>query len=300
MNGALLAAASAAITGASGQDFKAIEAVTAGGGSIHASYVLSDGKRRYFAKFNSLDQRDNFAAEAAGLGLLEATSTLRVPGVICLGDTADSAFLVLEYLALKPGDGTRLATLGHALAALHRVRPPAQSKGFGLDRDNTIGATPQPNGWRADWVEFLRERRLQFQLELAAANGHRGELQKSGGRLLEKMGRLFDGYLPQPSLLHGDLWPGNAAWLADGAPVVFDPAAYFGDREAELAMAELFGGFGVQFHAAYNESWPLDPGYRVRRRLYQLYHLLNHLNLFGQGYLAQVQRTIGELNAELS
>jgi protein-ribulosamine 3-kinase len=300
MNAALLAAASAAITHASGKNFQATEAVAASGGSIHASYVLIDGERRYFAKFNGLDQRDNFAAEAVGLGLIEATGTLRVPGVICRGETPDSAFLVLDYLALEPGDGTRLARLGHALAALHRVRSPAPTCGFGLDRDNYIGATPQPNGWRADWVDFLRERRLQFQLGLAAANGHRGELQKSGGRLLEKMGRLFDGYLPQPSLLHGDLWPGNAAWLAGGAPVVFDPAAYFGDREAELAMAELFGGFGMQFYAAYNESWPLDPGYSVRRRLYQLYHLLNHLNLFGQGYLGEVQRTIAELNAELS
>ena len=165
------------------------------------------------------------------------------------------------------------------LAAAHREAGPR----FGWSRDNYIGSTPQANGWCDDWAEFWRERRLRPQLELAARKGF-------------NLGRIdpvpvLQNHKPQPALLHGDLWSGNAGFTADG-PVVLDPAVYYGDREADLAMTELFGGFPREFYDAYNKAWPLESGYPRRKHLYNLYHLLNHLNLFGGGYLAQVKATL--------
>jgi len=166
------------------------------------------------------------------------------------------------------------------LAALHR----RQAARFGWARDNTIGATPQANGWCESWTMFWRERRLAPQLALAARNGYRIDV--------PPVWRLLEGHEPAPSLLHGDLWSGNAGFLPDGAPVLFDPAVYYGDREADLAMTELFGGFPGEFYCAYNAAWPLASGYQQRKPLYNLYHLLNHLNLFGGGYLTQVRAAL--------
>jgi len=173
------------------------------------------------------------------------------------------------------------------LAAAHRKAGPR----FGWPRDNYIGATPQENAPCAGWAEFWRHRRLEPQLALANRNGYRVEA--------PPVWRLLEGHEPVASLLHGDLWSGNAGFLADGAPVVFDPAVYYGDREADLAMTELFGGFAEEFYAAYSEAWPLDEGYKLRKQLYNLYHLLNHLNLFGGGYLGQVRATLGLLGRAL-
>jgi fructosamine-3-kinase len=169
---------------------------------------------------------------------------------------------------------------------------------FGWDRDNTIGSTPQHNAPCGEWVTFWREHRLGFQLDLAARQGYGGRLQKLGERLLADLTGLID-HDPRPSLLHGDLWGGNIGYDREGNPVIFDPAVYYGDREADLAMTELFGGFGSGFYAAYEEAWPLDPGYSVRKTLYNLYHILNHLNLFGSGYLGQAQTMTERLLAEL-
>ena len=171
------------------------------------------------------------------------------------------------------------------LASVHRH----QADRFGWQRDNYIGSTPQQNGWRESWIAFWRERRLEPQIALARANGYRIEV--------PPVWRLLEGHEPAPSLLHGDLWSGNAAFLPDGAPVLFDPAVYYGDREADLAMTELFGGFPREFYSSYRKIYPLDAGYEKRKHLYNLYHLLNHLNLFGSGYLGQVERTLGLLHA---
>lgn len=188
-----------------------------------------------------------------------------------------------------------MEVLGHQLAALHRQPRPY----FGWHRDNAIGSTPQLNGRHDDWIEFWRERRLGFQLDLAGRNGHCGSLQRQGEQLRARLAGLFEGYRPTPALLHGDLWSGNAASIADGQPVIFDPAVYYGDREADLAMTELFGGFPERFYAAYREALPLEAGYASRRTLYNLYHALNHLNLFGSGYRAQAEGMIAQLLAEL-
>jgi fructosamine-3-kinase len=186
------------------------------------------------------------------------------------------------------------ARLGERLAVQHRRIADA----FGWHRDNTIGSTPQPNPPTPRWVDFLRSARLGYQLQLAMDAGYGRNLADRGSRLLDALGGYFAGYSPFPSLLHGDLWSGNAGFCLDGEPVIFDPAVYYGDREADVAMTELFGGFGSAFHAAYRGAWPLDPGYATRKRLYNLYHLLNHLNLFGSTYLARCQSEIDWLLAQ--
>lgn len=166
---------------------------------------------------------------------------------------------------------------------------------YGYVQDNFIGTTPQPNSWKDNWVDFWREQRLGFQLRLAQENGYGGRLQHLGQKLLDALPAFFAGYTPQPSLLHGDLWSGNHSFLADGTPAVFDPAAYYGDREADLAMTELFGGYPADFYAAYRAAYPLDTGYAVRRDLYNLYHILNHANLFGGGYVRQAEQMMQRL-----
>ena len=278
---------------ATGAPFGPGQAQALGGGCINAAYRFADGARSYFVKLNEADLLEMFEAEAEGLRELAQTGTVRVPEPLCWGVAAGQAYIVMEYLEL--GGSADMATFGRQLAAMHR----ATQERFGWHRDNTIGSTPQPNTPDADWVRFWRERRLGFQLDLAARHGHRGALQRKGGALMERFPALFTDHTPEPSLLHGDLWSGNYAALRDGTPVILDPATYYGDREADLAMTELFGSFGARFYAAYNEAWPLDAGYAVRKTFYNLYHVLNHLNLFGGGYGGQAERMMDRLLAEL-
>ncbi len=181
--------------------------------------------------------------------------------------------------------------LGQALAAMHHCC----HRRFGFDCDNTIGSTPQRNSYSDDWVEFWRLQRLEFQLQLAQRNGFDAGLIDAGQRLAESLDDFFIDYRPRASLLHGDLWGGNQAADAAGNPVIYDPACYYGDHEADLAMMQLFGNPGERFFAAYRERFPIDPGYRRRRDLYNLYHVLNHANLFGAGYGAQAGRMIERL-----
>lgn len=263
-----------------------------GGGCINAAQRIRYGDADYFVKTNSAHCLDMFAAEAAGLATLRQCKALRVPAPVCYGHDTQSAWLVMEYLPL--GGRGNDAALGAGLAAMHRI---TQDR-YGWVRDNTIGSTPQINTPSDNWVDFWREQRLRFQLELAARNGHVGRLQSQGEQLLDSFHHLFNDYTPQASLLHGDLWGGNHAWTQSGEPVIFDPAVYFGDRETDMAMTGLFGGFGAAFYAAYDHAWPLDAGYGKRKTLYNLYHILNHLNLFGGGYRVQAQGMIDSLLAE--
>jgi len=246
-------------------------------------------KVRYFAKLNSADKAEMFIAECDGLAALAATRTIRVPGVISQGIADQHAFIVLEYFDLyRHGDHALLAV---QLAELHRIRA-AQ---FGWIRDNTLSLTPQHNTCSPDWLSFWREQRLRFQLELAARNGYRGKVQELGRRVIDALPDLFAGYEPAASLLHGDLWGGNYAFLADGTPIIFDPAPYFGDRETDIAMTELFGGFDAAFYEAYHAAYPLDAGYDKRKNLYNLYHILNHCNLVGSSYLHQAEMMMHEI-----
>ena len=287
------AAVEAAITAATGENFHITASRSMGGGCINQAYAIEGNGRRYFIKTNRSTLADMFEAEALGLAELEAAQALRVPHPVTTGVAAGEAFLVLEFLELG-GQGDS-AKMGRGLAQQHRKT----ADKFGWQRDNTIGSTPQINSWASDWLAFLRENRLGFQLKLAAENGYGGKLQQPGEKLLARVGEFFPGYRPMPSLLHGDLWGGNAGFTVSGDPVVFDPAVYYGDREADLAMTELFGGFGANFYAAYREEWPLDPGYATRKTLYNLYHILNHANLFGGGYASQAEAMIKRLLSEL-
>ena len=255
-----------------------------GGGSINRSYrITGHGGRRYFLKINDRSTLSAFEAERDALQELQCAHAVRVPEVIDCGVAGQSAFLLLENLELQHKSAVAAACLGERLASQHR----RTSEAFGWSRDNYIGSNPQVNQWAPDWVTFFRDRRLGFQLDLAARRGYGSTLEDRGAAVLERIDMFFESYWPQPALLHGDLWGGNWGAATGNEPVIFDPAVYYGDREADLAMTLLFGGFSPEFYTAYREAWPLDPGFEQRRDLYNLYHVLNHLNMFGSGYLQQ-------------
>lgn len=282
-----------------GLPFSAATPRSIGGGCINSGYVLTNGQQSYFVKLNQATQIAMFEAEAAGLDEMAASHTIRVPKPICWGTANGSAYLVQEWLELGRGGSSAWAEMGRKLAAMHQWVPPQSSSGqesstiaFGWHRNNTIGSTPQMNPWTLDWTEFWAKHRIGYQVQLAHRHG--GHFPK-GDRLLSAIPQLLDGHHPQPSLVHGDLWSGNAATTKAGEPVIFDPATYYGDREVDLAMTELFGGFPSEFYQGYNEVFPVDSGYQQRKVLYNLYHILNHFNLFGGSYASQANRMIDQL-----
>ena len=247
---------------------------------------LSDGSS-WFVKRSSRLPRDTFSAEADGLAALAAGPGPRVPRVVAVGDEkADEGFVIMEWIEQGRRRLDFDAVLGRQLAELHRRR---LGDRYGFERDNYIGSTPQPNTWTHSWHEFFRVHRLGYQVRLAAS---RGLVDANLAQGLDSLSARLESLLPvpeHPALLHGDLWGGNCLVGPEGEPVVIDPAVYFGHREADLAMTELFGGYGVGFLQAYEETWPLETGFADRVDLYNLYHLLNHANLFGGGYIARVR-----------
>jgi fructosamine-3-kinase len=267
-----------------------------GGGSISRTVVARSGDTRWFVKLDSAERHAMFVAEADGLSALAACPALRVPRVVADGVSGRQAYLVMEYLQLRPIHERRAASsAGHALAALHRIT----GTEFGWPRANFIGSTPQLNAGERTWPLFFARQRLLPQLALAARQRHPARLVADGERLAERLPALFVDYRPAISLVHGDLWHGNAALDETQTLALFDPAVYYGDRETDLAMSELFGGFPASFYAAYRDAWPLADGYEQRKTLYNLYHILNHLNLFGGAYRHQAERMIGQLLAEI-
>jgi|HubBroStandDraft_1064217.scaffolds.fasta_scaffold01106_11 protein-ribulosamine 3-kinase len=265
------------------------------GGSINECYRWPGADGVLFVKVAPRATLADFEAEAAGLAALRATRAVRVPRVLALGHSDDAAFLALEWITAGARTPDCERRLGKALAALHAVSAPR----FGWMRDNCVGRTPQANAWADDWTEFFRERRLRPQLTRAVAAGHAALLEAAGQRLLESLHLLLADHRPPASLLHGDLWGGN--WLAseDMEPVLFDVAVYYGDRETDLAMTRLFGGFGNAFYAAYEAVMPCAAGEPMRRDIYNLYHVLNHANLFGGGYARQARESIDRLLAQV-
>lgn len=263
------------------------------GGDINRAGVLECGGRQFFVKFNRPERKAMFDAERLGLEAIRDSGAIRAPRVFLTGSDSRCAYIVMEYIEMSAAaDSARMA---QALAAMHGCVQPE----FGFRCDNTIGSTPQSNRWTRDWVEFWREQRLGLQLELARRNGLAAETIDAGLRLSQRLPQFFSHYRPQASLLHGDLWSGNQGADASGEPVIYDPACYFGDHEADLAMMELFGSPGERFFAVYNEHFPIDADYGLRRDLYNLYHVLNHANLFGGGYAAQARRMTERLLAKL-
>jgi fructosamine-3-kinase len=281
---------------ATGIPFRVGNSRSVSGGSINDAFHISDVQRHYFVKLNQASKIGMFEAEALGLQALAASRSIRTPEVIGWGIADNRSYIILEWVDLGHG-GNRSASgwneMGCQLAHLHRaVDTFARSPGFGWDQNNTIGSTPQLNPWTHDWATFFAESRLGYQIQLAEG---RGVNFPHSEQLLAAVPDLL-GHCPTPSLVHGDLWSGNAGFSAEGEPVIFDPAVYWGDREVDIAMTELFGGFPSSFYAGYQAIWPLAAGYETRKVLYNLYHILNHFNLFGSGgYRAQAQQMMAQI-----
>jgi fructosamine-3-kinase len=297
---------------ATGKTFEINQRRSVSGGCINQGYAVSGDTGTYFVKLNKADKVQMFEAEALGLKQMLETDTILVPKAICVGTALEYAYIVLEWLELGSDNNTQAwEAMGCQLAAMHRWHPKAttvplplqisappnsrleggDTRRFGWDLNNTIGSTPQINTWTSDWVEFFAQYRLGYQFQLARRRGGQFPLQE---RLLAAVPKILN-HQPQPSLVHGDLWGGNAAITKSREPVIFDPAAYIGDREVDIAMTELFGGFPAAFYRGYNEVWALEEGYKQRKTVYNLYHILNHFNLFGGGYGSQANRMIEEI-----
>lgn len=256
-----------------------------GGGCINdARCVTTSSGPRLFLKLNSSTPSDMFQREAEGLEALSVDGGPRVPKPYLVGEE----FLLLEYLSPSPPAKKYWETLGQRLAQLHATTQPR----FGFAHDNYLGSTPQPNPWDENGFHFFAEQRLVYQGKLARAHGRLSQVRLPQ---IEKLAARLSELVPeQPaSLLHGDLWSGNVIAGPDGEACLIDPAAYYGWAEADLAMTALFGGFPESFYAAYVAARPLAPGYRSRFEIYNLYHLLNHLNLFGSSYLGSVEQVLG-------
>ena len=278
-----------AISESTGCTFRNCSSSFIGGGCINqTSMITGEDGREYFIKKNQSSFLPFFEAEAQALTEISKTETARVPGVIAHGMDNRQAFLVLEYIEEGRNSSNGQVNLGTQLARLHRVSQPY----FGWSTDNCIGATPQPNPRSDNWPAFYRDHRLAHQFDLAANKGRKFE---GAQKLLDSIESFFSPYTPHPSLLHGDLWGGNAGYDIEGEPFIFDPASYYGDREADLAFTYMFGGFSSAFYDAYEKEYPVDSGFRQRRTLYNLYHELNHFNLFGGGYANSAQSSINEL-----
>ncbi len=275
MNSAIQAAVESSI------DSEILHVTPVGGGCINSSFriELSNGQRA-FVKYNDREMTHFFESEIDGLSRIHQSGAIRVPCVLGAGSVDGVPFLVLEWIEQGKRKHGFSNLFARQLADLHRE----SSEQFGFERDGLIGATVQPNPKGHDWVEFWAENRFGYQLRLAYENGFTDkDFQSRGEKLISKLGQLIKTN-ESPALIHGDLWSGNYFCDQDGSPVVFDPAVYFAHREAEFGMTTLFGGFEASFYEAYSEAWPMEDGYEQRIEIYRLYHLLNHLNLFGRSY----------------
>lgn len=266
------------------------------GGCINQAWKATDSSGEYwFIKENSLDLLAMFEAEYLGLEEILQSQTIRVPKPICVGNTDSFSYLVLEYIPLQSSVNHQMT--GQQLAAMHQITD--DNKQFGWSRNNTIGSTPQLNQQNDNWGNFWKQQRLLPQLSLAQKKGYAHSAYDAGLKLADSL-EVFFQHNPSPSLLHGDLWGGNCATDTENNPVIFDPALYYGDRETDIAMTELFGGFNQTFYDAYNNVYPLDSAYKTRKTLYNLYHILNHYNLFGGGYASQAESMTKQLLSEIS
>jgi fructosamine-3-kinase len=282
----------AQIAQATGKHFEILDRSSIDGGCINQVYLISNKIDRYLVKLNQSSLVEMFAAEAKGLLEIAATETIKVPTPICWGVSKDCSYLAIEYLDLTTSVNPQSWTeMGRNLAKMHRYQISTRSQ-FGWHINNTIGLTPQVNTWENDWATFFTNHRIGYQIQLAQSKG--GNFPKAD-RLIAKIPDLLANYRPKPSLVHGDLWSGNASFTTTGIPVIFDPATYWGDREVDVAMAALFGGFPNAFYQGYNDIYPLDPDYSIRKTLYDLYHIINHYNLFGGNYQAQANNIIDRL-----
>ncbi len=261
------------------------------GGSINQTQVLNlTNGQRVFMKQNPSPPTDFFLAETRGLKLLaQVKNGPRIPKPVAVQSGSRPTFLLLEYIESSLEDENFSEQLARSLAELHRM----SQEHYGLDHDNYIGSTPQKNALEKDGIVFFREQRIDFQRQLARRSGLLPvAIDKKLDLLCDDLGKFLNISGEKPALLHGDLWSGNYFPDSDGKPCIFDPAVYYGLREADLAMTELFGRLPQKFYDAYQEVFPMNPGYQERKDLFNLYHLLNHLNIFGSSYLSSVQQIV--------
>ena len=274
-----------------------IEMSSISGGCINQAWKATDSSgKHWFIKENSRDLLAMFEAEYSGLEEIHQSQTIKVPKPILVGNTDSFSYLVLEYIPLQ--NRVNHQATGQQLAEMHMIT--ATDKQFGWHRNNTIGSTPQLNQQNKNWTSFWKQQRLLPQLSLAKKRGYTNSAYDAGLKLADNLELFFQQYNPTPSLLHGDLWGGNCASDSANNPVIFDPALYYGDRETDIAMTELFGGFNPIFYDAYNNAYPLDSAYKTRKTLYNLYHILNHYYLFGGGYASQAESMTQQLLSEIS
>ena len=283
------------ISDQTGQFFSCQRADPVSGGDTHKSYIIRDTSRRFFVKTRPYDDTQQLSHEAEGLEALAQTCTVAVPKVICHGITKDSTpnteYLVLSHIRFKEPRSEDYFLLGQQLAALHSVNAYTS---YGWPHDNYIGASIQTNGRTASWADFFAEKRIGSMLERLAVNGQWLRNDGDIDHIVTLTRNLLSLHQPHPSLLHGDLWAGNAGFNSKG-PVLFDPAVYVGDSETDLAMAELFGGFPSPFFEGYDNHTPIDKNYHLRKPIYQLYPILNHGLLFGAHYIAQAKQVISDV-----
>jgi fructosamine-3-kinase len=268
-----------------GEDLQITAFSFTSGGCINSAAMIDSNLGKQFIKWNDREKFPGmFEKEARGLKLLRAPGVIRVPEVLTTDDTGQFSYLLTEFISSGSRALDYWDQLGKNLAALHKV----SNERFGLDHNNYIGSLPQSNEYEVDWITFYIKHRLEYQLKLAVDHGKMGKNQMDK---FQKLYVVLTDILPgdeAPSLIHGDLWGGNLMTGPSGGPVIFDPAVYFGHREIDIAMTKLFGGFGSIFYEVYEEVFPLTAGFEDRIDIYQLYPLLVHVNLFGGGYISQV------------
>ena len=283
------------ISAAKKYNFKPVQYVPLGSGVTGETFRLQTKSESVFLKRIEIDRSSILNSEAEGLSAISKTNTLRTPSMIAKGESTNFAWLALEFISLKNPDSNCSIKMGESLAAMHQC----QNDFHGWHTTNWIGANKQCNNYLDDWPSFFKEFRLLPQLTQALDNNLDPSVFDHGKLLLEGFSKLFANYYPTPSLLHGDLWAGNWASDLNGNPVAFDPACYYGDRETDIAMTELFGGFHQDFYIAYNSVNPIDKGYIERKSVYNLYHILNHFNIFGASYEQQASDLIKKSLSEL-
>jgi fructosamine-3-kinase len=271
------------------QDFICDDIREVKAGDSHKAYKISDGKQHFFVKINEKIHLTNFEVEVDGLEHLSNTQLFKVPNFICTGLVSNHSFLVLEYINMSQGNEQSWFHFGQTLAELHKTQTQQM---YGWQEDNFIGLTPQSNLWQKKWSCFFAEQRIGCMLQLLS---EKGLVLANIDTVVESIKSLLTGHNPKPSMLHGDLWQGNTGFHKN-QPVLFDPAFYFGDRETDLAMTELFGRFPVQFYQGYADIWPLEVDYEYRKPIYQLYHVLNHALLFGGHYIESAKITLKNLD----
>ncbi|WP_019557405.1 fructosamine kinase family protein [Thiomicrorhabdus arctica] len=265
------------------------------GGDIHQAYQLHAAGKDYFLKLNHHQYLPLFETERHSLNAIRHSKSITCPQPFATGTYNDQAWLLMAFIDLAPSkQPSDEVQRGRALAQMHH-QINRDIKPFGWFENNFIGLNQQHNHWHMDWIEFYGQQRLKPQLELATLRNAPTSLYPLGMELIDQLPFWFKDYSPEASLLHGDLWGGNSAFDTVGEPIFYDPACYYGDRETDLAMTELFGGFTPDFYTGYNALYPLHAGYQSRKPLYNLYHILNHFNLFGGRYAQQAEKIIDQL-----